>query len=273
MADSTSPAGTSLVAGDHLSYGTIAVAGGDTATPLNLQKRLRLIGAHVTVPHARILDCGCGAGEYVRALAHGGADAWGIEFSREKVATAPREVARRVSIGDLHDIAMRDATVDAVLLNEVLEHVPDDGRALREVYRVLKPGGTVLVFSPNRRYPFETHGAFLRGSARRIPHYTPFVPYVPLALSRRVVDFWARNYWPHELRRLVRRAGFRIVHTDFVWQTFEGISQRQPKLITQLSPVLRRASGLLERLPGIRSLGVSQFIVARKPLAEGRSAW
>src|SRR3954469_1014769 len=118
------------VAADHLSYGTIAAAGGDTATPLNLQKRLRLIEAHVTVPKARILDCGCGAGDYVSALARDGADAWGIEFSREKVASASRDVAHRLVVGDLHDIAMRDATVDAVLLNEVLEHVPDDSRAL-----------------------------------------------------------------------------------------------------------------------------------------------
>jgi hypothetical protein len=51
----------------------------------------------------------------------------------------------------------------------------------------------------------------------------PFVPYVPLRLGKKVFTYWARNYWPGELRRLVRRAGFTIVATDYVWQTFEAI--------------------------------------------------
>jgi len=46
-----------------MSYGAVNIAGGDTATPLNLAKRLRLIGEKVGFEQRRILDCGCGAGE------------------------------------------------------------------------------------------------------------------------------------------------------------------------------------------------------------------
>jgi ubiquinone/menaquinone biosynthesis C-methylase UbiE len=246
-------------------YPHIAPAGGDTATPLNLAKRLGVIQRYAGVRGRRILDCGCGAGDYVYALQQLGADAWGIEYSREKLARAPASVSGRVSVGDLHHIALRDSSVDVALLNEVLEHVPDDRRALREVHRVLRPGGVLLIFSPNRRYPFETHGTFVKGSTRRIPHYVPLIPYVPLPLARTVVDFWARNYWPGELRRLVREAEFDITHTDYVWQTFEGISNHQPALIARTKGLLRVLSRALERVPVLRTLGVSQVIVALKP--------
>ena len=252
--------------GPQSSYLDIAPAGGDTATPLNLAKRLGVIERYAQVRGRRVLDCGCGAGDYVVALRRRGAEAWGIEFSQDKLATAARSVAGCLSAGDLHAIAFRDSTVDVALMNEVLEHVPNDSLALREVYRVLRPGGRLLIFSPNRRYPFETHGAYLKRSRRRLPHYVPLVPYVPLPLATKVVDFWARNYWPGELRRLVCGAGFRITHTDYVWQTFEGISNHQPALITHTRGILRGIAGTLERVPLVRSMGVSQVIVARKPV-------
>jgi ubiquinone/menaquinone biosynthesis C-methylase UbiE len=269
MRDMTSPSTVVSLgrpAHPQSSYPHIAPAGGDTATPLNLAKRIGVIERYASLRGRRVLDCGCGAGDYVLALRRRGADAWGIEFSRDKLATAPAHVAGRLSVGDLHDIALRDATIDVALMNEVLEHVPDDGRALREVHRVLKPGGTLLIFSPNRRYPFETHGAFLKGSRRRIPHYVPLIPYVPLPVATTVMDFWARNYWPGELRRLVRDAGFSITHTDYVWQTFEGISNHQPAIIARSKKALRIISRSLERTPLLRTLGVSQVIVAQKPV-------
>jgi hypothetical protein len=66
----------------------IQVAGGDTATPLNLQKRLDWIRAVAGPLEGKsAIDCGCGAGEYVRALAALGADAW-------ESSTAPRRSAK-----------------------------------------------------------------------------------------------------------------------------------------------------------------------------------
>ena len=80
-------------------YSNIAPAGGDTATPLNLEKRLRVIQRYAPVAGKRVLDCGCGAGDYVLALMRRGGDAWGVEYSRQKLATSPGEVAGRLSAG------------------------------------------------------------------------------------------------------------------------------------------------------------------------------
>ena len=215
----------------------------------------------------RLLDAGYGGGEYVRALVTRGADALGIECTEDKLECArslPASLARRISCGDIQHTEFDSGRFDAVLLNEVLEHVPDDAAALREMHRVLRPEGSLVVFSPNRLHPFETHGVFALRSGRRISHATPFVPWIPLFLGRRLFRYWARNYWPTELRSLLRQSGFRVECCGFVWPTFENISGRQPGWMLRLRPLLRGASAIAERTPALRGLGASQWILATR---------
>lgn len=257
------PTDTSRAAG----YREIAIGGGDTGQPRNLQKRLAVIARFGPLSGKRVLDCGCGEGAYVRALLEQGADAEGIEYSAAKVAAFRRlgHEPARVQEGDLEKLPHPTATYDFALLNEVLEHVPDDARAVTEVHRVLKPGGLLAVFAPNRLFPFETHGITLRRSGRSLPPYFPGIPYVPLWLGRRWFRFHARNYLPSELRHLLVRAGFQIVHRTWLWQTFENISGRQPAFIRWALPLFRGVAHACERLPLIRCCGVSQVWIARKP--------
>lgn len=246
---------------------TIVPAGGSTGAPLNLQQRLALMNDCRALRGQKVLDCGCGQGQYVLGFLAQGADAYGVEYIGENVAAFAAlhpQHARRVVQGDIERLPYPDASFDAALLNEVLEHVPDDAAGLREVRRVLRPGGWLFVFSPNRLYPFETHGVYPRGSERRLPLYTPFVPYVPERAG--LFRYWARNYWPAQLRDLIHSAGFDIFHTDFVWQTFENISGKQPRLLGRLKPGLRRVSAVGQQIPGVRMFGaVSQFVAAIKP--------
>ncbi|MDR1146325.1 MAG: class I SAM-dependent methyltransferase [Verrucomicrobiales bacterium] len=145
-------------------YDTIKIAGGDTATPRNLEKRLAAIAPWLH-SGAAFLDCGCGCGEYVRALRERHAvNAQGVEYLADKVAQAKADprVADHVRQGDIERLPFPDGSFDTALLNEVLEHVPDENAALTEIRRVLKPSGVLIIFSPNRWYPFETHGTFLK---------------------------------------------------------------------------------------------------------------
>ncbi len=252
----------------------IQPAGADTSKPLNLQKRIAIV-EQIAGPLAgqRVIDCGCGAGEYVRGLAALGAEVTGFEYQAEKLLNR-RDASQSdaLSIADIQQIPFPDETFDIAIVNEVLEHVPDDLAGLREAHRVLRPGGRLIVFSPNRLYPFETHGVYLRGSNRRLSHATPLVPYIPLPLGRIFLRYWARNYWPWQLRRLIRNAGFELSSTAYVWQTFENISGHQPAWIRLLSPVLRAAFNACEHIPLVTNFGASQVIHARRGKAAEISA-
>jgi len=249
---------------------TIEPAGGDTATPLNLQKRVREIERQVgPVKGLRVLDCGCGAGDYVRALSGLGADSWGIEYSEEKLEAARRSEswdttrADQIQQGDLEKLPFESDSFDIALLNEVLEHVPDDRQCLAEIARTLKPGGALVVFSPNRMFPFETHGVAMRSSGRKVSPAVPFIPWIPLRMGQRCFAYWARNYWPWELRRLLGDAGFEILGRGYLWQTFENISGRQPRWMSLCRPLLRRTAEGLEGTPLLRAFGASQLLIAR----------
>ena len=190
---------------------------------------------------------------------------WGSRSTRLKVATYAGP-AGRVIRGDLQALPIAEHQFDVALLNEVLEHVPDDRAVLSEMFRVLKPGGTLMIFSPSRRYPLETHGLLWRGTGRVIPPWwTLGVPYLPVWLGQRWFDYPARNYWPSELRRLVTSVGFTVTRTTYLWQTFENITRRQPGWVRRGQPLLRWVSGWLGKTPGIRTLGVSQVLGATKP--------
>ena len=248
-------------------YSDIKISGGDTDEPINLQRRVRVAARFLSEHPCRLLDCGCGSGGYVEALdtlPH--IRAYGLEFEASKVRRARRRIiaSSRVVQGDIQTMPYADNSFDAVLLNEVLEHVPDQNRGLKEVNRVLRPGGRLLVFSPNRFYPFETHGVILLKGGKRIPIHTPFIPWIPLPLGEKFLTYPARNYWPGELRELLKAHGFEIIETDFIWQTFEGTSGTQPTWIRNTSGLLRKLSMTLEKVPLIKGMGVSQFIAATK---------
>jgi SAM-dependent methyltransferase len=96
-------------------------------------------------PDTRLLDVGCGTAW----LADHFADYTGIDAAPEAVQAA-RERGRNVVEGDVSAaLPFADAAFDGVVLKDVLEHVPDSVAVVREVRRVLAPGGLVFASSPD----------------------------------------------------------------------------------------------------------------------------
>jgi SAM-dependent methyltransferase len=158
-------------------------------------------------------------------------------------------------------LPFRDACLDVVVLNEVIEHVHDDAATLREAMRVLRPGGTVIIYAPNRLYPFETHGVYL--GRRYIFGNIPLVNYLPDLLRRRFVPH-ARAYLAGDMRRITRGLDAEVVEASYVYPGFDNIAARRPKL----GWLLRKALYFAEHTP-LRAFGLSHFIVLRKTAQYG----
>jgi len=97
---------------------------------------------------ARLLDVGCGNGQYLITARTLGWDAWGIDPDPGAVAAA-RSAGLRVEQRGFPDTGLPDGYFDVVTMNHVIEHLHDPVGALREVRRILKPGGTLWIATPN----------------------------------------------------------------------------------------------------------------------------
>jgi SAM-dependent methyltransferase len=99
---------------------------------------------------ARILDLGCAFGFGTRLL-ESRYETYGHDLSVDYIERARRSSTRSTfTCGPADDVPYPDAYFDAVLALDVLEHVPDAERVVREILRVLRPGGQLIVSVPNR---------------------------------------------------------------------------------------------------------------------------
>jgi 2-polyprenyl-3-methyl-5-hydroxy-6-metoxy-1,4-benzoquinol methylase len=100
------------------------------------------------VPAGRMLDVGCGNGRFLRKMAGLGWACEGLDFSETAVAVC-RAAGLNVRRGDLFSAGLGDASFDLVTARHVIEHVPDPAAFVREAGRILKPGGRLLIQTPN----------------------------------------------------------------------------------------------------------------------------
>jgi 2-polyprenyl-3-methyl-5-hydroxy-6-metoxy-1,4-benzoquinol methylase len=101
-----------------------------------------------SVPNGRLLDIGCGAGEWLMAMRERGWEVEGIDFD-EKAVRAARKNGLNVSLGSLEQQNFADNRFDALTLNHVIEHVPDPAGTLKECRRILKSNGKLFIATPN----------------------------------------------------------------------------------------------------------------------------
>lgn len=97
----------------------------------------------------RVLDIGCGRAEFLRSLAAIGWEAHGVELNALTARRARQHLGDRIFAGDLHDARFPDGFFDLVSLYHVIEHLTDPQATIDEIHRVLKPGGLLLLSTPN----------------------------------------------------------------------------------------------------------------------------
>lgn len=106
-----------------------------------------------------ILDCACGRGFYLNMFRYvSQCTLVGLELDWPVIQKAQQNVGHLPGLllnnANIYHLPYPDNTFDGVILSEILEHIDDDVAGLKEVYRVLKPGGVVAITVPNANYPF-----------------------------------------------------------------------------------------------------------------------
>ena len=146
---------------------------------------------------------------------------------------------RGLGVALSESLPFADASFDGVLLNEVIEHVSNDRDTLREALRVTRPGGRIVIFAPNRFYPFETHGVYL--GKRYVFGNIPLVNYLPDPLRNRLVPH-ARAYTKARLETITAGLPGRWVDWTVIYPGFDNMLARKPAL----GKILRSATYTLE---------------------------
>lgn len=147
------------------------------------------IAQHATLKNKRVLDIGCQTGALSCVLAERGAQVTGIEpedwvlqAARERSAGWGVELSLTTATGE--SLPFADGSFDIVCFVDVIEHCRDAHQCIREIARVLAPGGIAYVYGPNRLSP-----QWLMSD----PHYALFgASVLPTNVGRRYVE-WRRK--------------------------------------------------------------------------------
>jgi SAM-dependent methyltransferase len=205
----------------------------------------------------RILDDGCGLGTYLNALSDFSSHRFGleIEFDRAVQALAHAEGITQ-AVGEAIPFAAN--SFDLLLSNEVIEHVQDDRHAVREMVRIIKPGGRIIIFCPNRWYPVEQHGIYWHGRYKF--GNIPLVNYLPDPLRNKLAPH-VRTYSARSLHKLYEGLPVRRLHHSRIYGGYDNIERRWPRFGRFLKKILYT----LEKSP-FSLLGISHFLVLEKTI-------
>jgi SAM-dependent methyltransferase len=101
------------------------------------------------IKKGRLLDVGCGNGSFLAMMRDAGWDVQGVEPDPVGGRIAQERFGVPVIVGTLAEARLNDQSFDAVTLSHVIEHVHNPVALLQECHRVLKPGGRLVVVTPN----------------------------------------------------------------------------------------------------------------------------
>lgn len=169
------------------------------------------------------LDIGCGTGDYLTELLHFSEKVIGADYaegmlleSREKIRGNENNIS--LSQEDIENMSFSDNYFDFVICAGVLEYLNDETKALKEIYRVLKPGRSAFITFPNKFSPFiqldELYSVLLRFGGEILDKLNIF----ELVLGRKRANAPStihRSFSPLKVKRKVKSLGFEHISDVF----------------------------------------------------------
>jgi SAM-dependent methyltransferase len=205
--------------------------------------------------HGQVLENGCGVGMYVKRLADLGSHVTGLEYDFERAREA-RIRSNEIVNAAGESLPFAESSYDLILSHEVIEHVTNDRQAICEMARTLKVGGRIILFCPNRGYPFETHGIYWRGK-----YYfgnKPFVNYLPRPWRNKIAPH-VRVYSKRDLEELFSGLPVKFIERTIIFGAYDNVIAR----FGVLGKALRGVLQFLERT-SLKGFGLSHFWVIEK---------
>lgn len=143
-------------------------------------------------PGGKVLDVGCGPGEMVRDLLNLGCEFWGVDPSARMIEICRQRHSEcskaHFQLGQAESLNFADGIFDAVICMGVIDGLQSAGAAVREMARILKPGGTMIITFSNHHSPYAWWKAFVYYRAlavvRRILH--PRLKHDPIFVRRKL---------------------------------------------------------------------------------------
>ncbi len=222
------------------------------------------VNEHVA-PKANILDVGCGFGEALSCFGEH-YQLHGMDYSHSNIQVARKLLNHNTILrqGSIYDIPFDSESQDVCLCLEVLEHIEDDSKGVRDIFRVLKPGGILIASVPHtyywshylelighyRHYTRETFEALLRKSGFAVIDYLPNYPNWHHAYSRAYC--WVR-FLSILFGKITRKKG--TFDFKFPWQQEALLSAKEIKL----EPLLEKDAAI-----PYSSSNTSTFLAAKK---------
>jgi len=205
-----------------LHYSGERIIPGEVPIDLELRHRRRYEFAALYAEERKVLDVGCGEGYGSAMLTERAQHVIGIDKSEEAIAHAAAKYAQRnveFRCACAEQLPFPDASFDVVVCLELIEHAKDHIAVMEEIRRVLKPGGVLILSTPNRRVvspgsptplsEFHIREFHVRETLRLCRGYFPevelFTQRNPFAKSRRIIR-WAMALDFLRLRKLFRRS-------------------------------------------------------------------
>ena len=207
---------------------------------------LDVLAAAGVPTRGQLLEIGCGQGNFLRQAANRGFDVTGVEYSQFACerARANLEERGRVLQGEITVLSGEAAAYDVCVLCDVIEHVRDPALFLREIIRLLRPGGILLVVTPS----LASWSARFLGSRWMEYKAEHLFYYAPDTLRRQLAG---EGYEKISIQRGVKKLSLDYVAAHFdkypiggITQVLRGIRAISPQRLRQhLFPVV--ASGLV----------------------------
>lgn len=232
----------------------------EAETPAGLAFRLRrqLVLKLLGAGPGTVLDVGCGPGVMIEPLLARGWTFWGIDPAPGMVAASAAGPNVHLSVGSAERLAFSDEQFDAVICMGVIERISDDAAALREMVRVLKPGGSLIVTAPHRFSP-----SLVWRDLVVYPIVAVLRPlYFRLVGARRdAVIRGHRSYSKRSMGLLLESAGAVVSDADYCVLTLPA---PLPALLPRRTMAVMRLADTASN-PVIRGLGTAMVVKARKP--------